>query len=380
MFIFPFVLVSVISCCCFVVGGRCVDQLDGFRCICPSGYRGERCQEDVNDCTRQPCLNGGTCVDRVNDYECRCRAGYVGPLCQINVDECEYRPCANGGTCHDLVNDFQCDCAPGFIGKDCRENVDECQSSPCKYGGTCLDRVADFQCVCKPGFTGKDCSQVQGGPGVTQWRHDPTTSTTSQPHQDGGHTTTASSSWPVVPKTVVQDESVITLRQLLLIICLGVGIPILIIVLIIVLLLVRRRRTTPHIPDHQVRKDNQRNEVANMNNKCIDPSIVNAFPPSHMCVKNINEEHDSRRLQQHQLPSHSHGGGSKLHHVNFDNSNSNTKVINKNNIDSHIARTSKDICIDRDLKAASSSKVRDLDYPSERDCSDSLESSVVDAR
>ena len=37
------------------------DQVNGFHCTCPSGYFGDRCQSDTDDCISQPCMNGSTC-------------------------------------------------------------------------------------------------------------------------------------------------------------------------------------------------------------------------------------------------------------------------------------------------------------------------------
>ena len=42
-----------------------------FRCDCPTGFSGQRCEENVNDCDMNLCENNATCVDKVGDYECR---------------------------------------------------------------------------------------------------------------------------------------------------------------------------------------------------------------------------------------------------------------------------------------------------------------------
>ena len=36
---------------------------------------------DINDCAKNPCLNGGRCVDKVNSYQCICKTGYSGINC-----------------------------------------------------------------------------------------------------------------------------------------------------------------------------------------------------------------------------------------------------------------------------------------------------------
>ncbi len=36
---------------------------------------------DVDGCAKKPCLNGGRCVDKVNLYQCVCKTGYSGVNC-----------------------------------------------------------------------------------------------------------------------------------------------------------------------------------------------------------------------------------------------------------------------------------------------------------
>lgn len=61
-------------------GGRCVDRVGGYGCVCPPGYVGERCEGDVNECLSDPCDPNGSynCVQLVNSYRCECRTGYTG--------------------------------------------------------------------------------------------------------------------------------------------------------------------------------------------------------------------------------------------------------------------------------------------------------------
>ena len=55
-------------------------------------------------------------------YRCLCLPGWTGKNCDENIDDCASNPCVNGGTCEDLVNDYACTCATGFSGKSCEGN------------------------------------------------------------------------------------------------------------------------------------------------------------------------------------------------------------------------------------------------------------------
>ncbi|TPP62759.1 Delta protein [Fasciola gigantica] len=66
------------------------------------------------------CQNGATCVDVGNSFNCICPPGFDGRFCENDINECNSMPCFNNGTCRDLVNAFECDCPKGFIGTDCR--------------------------------------------------------------------------------------------------------------------------------------------------------------------------------------------------------------------------------------------------------------------
>ncbi|XP_053136681.1 basement membrane-specific heparan sulfate proteoglycan core protein isoform X4 [Hemicordylus capensis] len=64
-------------------GGKC--QPTGeyeFQCLCPEGYRGERCEVSEVEC-QPPCLNGGTCRAK----ECVCPLGFRGPYCEHDVTQ-----------------------------------------------------------------------------------------------------------------------------------------------------------------------------------------------------------------------------------------------------------------------------------------------------
>ncbi|XP_035824571.1 uncharacterized protein LOC101861248 [Aplysia californica] len=148
--------------------GACVNDRNepsGYRCQCPQGYEGARCQREIDECLTvsgpQACQNGATCVDTFLGFSCSCAPGFTGPVCATNIDDCLQATC-NPGTsqCQDLVNGFSCVCNPGYTGPDCNEDIDDCLAAPCLHGGFCTDRVNDYSCNCVAGWTGRDCETV----------------------------------------------------------------------------------------------------------------------------------------------------------------------------------------------------------------------------
>lgn len=282
----------------FIITGRCIDELNGYRCECHIGFQGIHCEENVNDCLpnalgENPCLNKGKCVDKVNGFECRCEPGFVGSICQQNIDECQLAPCANGGKCIDLVNDFTCECPTGFSGKDCSFYKDECVSHPCKNGGTCKNVVDDFDCTCPKGYIGKDCGDIIISGIVVTKRPPPGVAF----GQEGS------------------EEDIITMTHLVLIVCLGVGIPLVLLILVAIFLLLRRRNSPPHDNDSH-NKEREQNMQNSINNKLTDstgPIFTTNPHSSNMCsstisnvsnvsnVKMTNEEKDFNTYKSNKL-------------------------------------------------------------------------------
>ncbi|EFO27466.1 hypothetical protein LOAG_01014 [Loa loa] len=142
-------------------GGKCVERNSAgdYDCLCPLGFTGRHCEVNSNECAQlNPCMNGGRCIDEVNNYKCQCLDGYSGTLCQDSVSPCLNEPCMNGGQCIDVQGGrYYCKCRIGFRGSNCKTAEIGCDRNVCRNGGTCVDSLQGFHCLCPPCFYGERC-------------------------------------------------------------------------------------------------------------------------------------------------------------------------------------------------------------------------------
>ncbi len=153
-------------------GGQCdiVDNTN-FTCICPVGFTGPSCVEDINECLPNPCNNDGTCVNGFGSYLCQCMDGFTGrecdiicPLgyrgeqCEIELDKCDStNPCKNGGSCQTMLGEYICLCPVNYTGIQC-ETSNDCTINICHNGGTCVnDSDNGHYCNCIDSYTGSHC-------------------------------------------------------------------------------------------------------------------------------------------------------------------------------------------------------------------------------
>lgn len=187
-----------ISCQSVDKSARCELIGEETICQCSIGFRGEQCQENINDCEFLPCQNNGTCVDGINEFtcecsdfyegkycevarvcskcsssgtqycnhtsnECVCLATHEGPFCETQVDPCLQMPCFNNGTCISSKVDkslYKCQCPEGFTGDRCQLVATECDKLECLNGGSkicTIDSNIEAPCACAPSFDGKYC-------------------------------------------------------------------------------------------------------------------------------------------------------------------------------------------------------------------------------
>lgn len=154
-------------------GGRCVNLPGSFKCECPAGIGGSRCENNINECIENPCKHG-TCLDKIGSYDCVCDPGYEGEDCSINVDDCERNPCENGASCNDMINSYKCTCLPGYWGRNCEFSANATPSiselgagnpwNRCSLPYACWKAFKDGKCdqECNTAeclYDGNDCYQ-----------------------------------------------------------------------------------------------------------------------------------------------------------------------------------------------------------------------------
>uniref|UniRef100_A0A8C6P6F5 Neurogenic locus notch homolog protein 1 n=1 Tax=Nothobranchius furzeri TaxID=105023 RepID=A0A8C6P6F5_NOTFU len=140
-------------------GAKCTDGPNKYTCECTEGYTGRHCEMGINECDSDPC-HYGSCIDGLASFSCHCNPGFTGRLCETNINECLSQPCRNGGTCQDRENAYICSCPKGTTGINCEVNIDDCKSNPCDYG-TCIDKINGYECACEPGYTGKETKSLR---------------------------------------------------------------------------------------------------------------------------------------------------------------------------------------------------------------------------
>ncbi|CAF3870500.1 unnamed protein product [Rotaria magnacalcarata] len=94
----------------------------GYKCDCSPQTSGEHCQN--SEFPSAYCLNGGSLFqlyDRHNKSieKCICPTGFRGEHCEENIDNCIEITCSSHGICEDGIDKYTCSCFDGFYGINC---------------------------------------------------------------------------------------------------------------------------------------------------------------------------------------------------------------------------------------------------------------------
>uniref|UniRef100_A0A8C9IWM4 Protein crumbs homolog 1 n=1 Tax=Piliocolobus tephrosceles TaxID=591936 RepID=A0A8C9IWM4_9PRIM len=165
----------------------CEDSVDNYTCHCWPGYTGAQCETDISECNSNPCQSDGECVElssekqyghitglpssfsyhEASGYVCICQPGFTGIHCEEDVNECSSNPCQNGGTCENLPGNYTCHCPfdnlsrTFYGGRDCSDILLGCTHQQCLNNGICIPHFQDgqhgFSCLCPSGYTGSLC-------------------------------------------------------------------------------------------------------------------------------------------------------------------------------------------------------------------------------
>ncbi|KAK6979870.1 neurogenic locus Notch protein [Biomphalaria glabrata] len=143
---------------CDIIGTQIYQPVvDGYKCICTSHWSGQYCNTSV-DCDTITCHNGGTCEDSQYGAACICPVGYFGEHCENQMSKCYPNPCLNQGTCTEKNNNYMCSCPDWATGENCKTQVYlSCDTSPCLNGGSCVLRDGSYVCDCPKYWTGYKC-------------------------------------------------------------------------------------------------------------------------------------------------------------------------------------------------------------------------------
>uniref|UniRef100_A0A673AIA5 Vitamin K-dependent protein S n=1 Tax=Sphaeramia orbicularis TaxID=375764 RepID=A0A673AIA5_9TELE len=141
---------------CYKEGSeRCIDGQASFTCVCKPGWRGPRCEDDIDECTdpEHPAGCNQKCYNFPGSFRCMCEDGFFinDKVNCVDINECLLYPriCEEPAKCVNTPGMYECQCPVGFkynfTSKTC-DDVDECALNVCE--DTCINTIGSYACYC----------------------------------------------------------------------------------------------------------------------------------------------------------------------------------------------------------------------------------------
>ncbi|XP_022808884.1 uncharacterized protein LOC111345856 isoform X3 [Stylophora pistillata] len=121
-------------------------------------------------CVKNSCKNNATCQSGFTDkgYRCLCTAGFKGQSCDEDIDECatSNHGCSTTAVCKNTKGSYNCTCKPGYSGdgRTCKD-IDECAvgNHECDPNAVCNNTRGSHNCTCMIDYWGDGKTCIRKG-------------------------------------------------------------------------------------------------------------------------------------------------------------------------------------------------------------------------